>query len=104
MTAAHARILGEISGLVRSVADSLPPGEEITMETVFIDDLEMNSLQMANLTGSTSCRKNSSRRCDSSSGSGAAIVADQTGIRGGLGSRRSGNVRNSATNGARYDV
>ena len=51
MTAAQARILGEISGLLRSVADSLPPGEEITMETIFIDDLEMNSLQMANLTG-----------------------------------------------------
>jgi putative sulfotransferase len=51
MTAAQARILGEISGLLCSIADSLPPGEEITMETIFIDDLEMNSLQMANLTG-----------------------------------------------------
>ena len=51
MTAAQARILGEISGLLCSVADSLPPGEEITMQTIFIDDLEMNSLQMANLTG-----------------------------------------------------
>ena len=51
MTAAQARILGEISGLLCSVTDSLPPGEEITMETIFIDDLEMNSLQMANLTG-----------------------------------------------------
>lgn len=51
MTAAQARILGEISGLLRSVTDSLPPGEEITMEMTFLDDLEMNSLQMANLTG-----------------------------------------------------
>jgi putative sulfotransferase len=51
MTAAQARILGEISGLMRSIADSLPPGEDITMDTTFIDDLEMNSLQMANLTG-----------------------------------------------------
>ncbi len=56
MTAAQTRILGEISGLLRSIADSLPPGEDITMETKFIDDLEMDSLQLANLTGRIAAR------------------------------------------------
>lgn len=56
MTTDKARILAELSELLRSITDSLLPGEQITMQTRLIEDLEMHSLQLTNLTGRVQAR------------------------------------------------
>jgi putative sulfotransferase len=51
MSADPPRILAEVSVLLHGISDSLLPGEEITMETRFIDDLGLTSIALANLSG-----------------------------------------------------
>jgi putative sulfotransferase len=51
MTGDQARILAEVSRLLRSVTDSLPPSGEISMQTRLVADLGLDSLDLANLTG-----------------------------------------------------
>jgi putative sulfotransferase len=50
------RVFAELSDMLRAVAESLLPGEEITMETTLIDDLGLDSLSIANLTGRVQSR------------------------------------------------
>jgi len=54
MSADPPRILAEVSVLLHGISDSLLPGEEITMETRFIDDLGLTSIALANLSGRVS--------------------------------------------------
>jgi putative sulfotransferase len=51
MSADPARILAEVGVLLHGMSDSLLPGEEIAMETRFIDDLGLSSIALANLSG-----------------------------------------------------
>ena len=56
MTTETDRVFAELSDMLRAVAESLLPGEEITMETTLIDDLGLDSLSIANLTGRVQSR------------------------------------------------
>lgn len=56
MTADQTRILAELSELLRSVTDSLLPGEELTSGTLLVEELGLNSLQIANMTGRVQAR------------------------------------------------
>ncbi len=51
MSADQTRILAEISELLRAISDNLLPGEAITTETRLLEDLELQSLGLANLSG-----------------------------------------------------
>jgi putative sulfotransferase len=56
MTADKTSILAEIAELLRGITDSLLPGEDITMETKLREDLELQSLGIANLNGRIQAR------------------------------------------------
>lgn len=56
MTVNQARIFADLSEMLRAISESLPPGEEITLETKLIEDLELQSLGIANLTGRVQSR------------------------------------------------
>ena len=56
MTIDRAGILAAISEMLRAVSESLPPGEEITAGTKLIDDLELQSIGIATLTGRVQSR------------------------------------------------
>lgn len=56
MTIDRAGILATISEMLRAVSESLPPGEEITAGTKLIDDLELQSIGIATLTGRVQSR------------------------------------------------
>jgi pimeloyl-ACP methyl ester carboxylesterase/acyl carrier protein len=51
MSASSSQILADLSEFVRSLSDSLLPGEEITMDTRLIEDLGLQSIALANLSG-----------------------------------------------------
>jgi pimeloyl-ACP methyl ester carboxylesterase len=51
MSADQTRILGEIAELLRAISESLLPGEDITLETRIVEDLELTSIGLANLCG-----------------------------------------------------
>jgi pimeloyl-ACP methyl ester carboxylesterase len=56
MSADKTRILTELAGMLAAISDSLLPGEEITMDTRLMEDLELQSLGMANLSGRVQTR------------------------------------------------
>jgi putative sulfotransferase len=51
MSADQARILAEVSDLLRAITTSLLPDEEITLETRLLEDLDLQSIGLANLSG-----------------------------------------------------
>lgn len=51
MSADQARILAEVSELLRAITTSLLPDEEITLETRLLEDLDLQSIGLANLSG-----------------------------------------------------
>jgi len=56
MSADQAQILAEIAGMLRTISDSLLPGEEITRDTRLLDDLELQSIGLARLAGRLQAR------------------------------------------------
>ncbi|WBC00003.1 MULTISPECIES: acyl carrier protein [unclassified Solwaraspora] len=56
MPADHDTILTEISQMLRAVLPGIDPDEEITMDTSFRDDLEMESIDVISLAGRLQAR------------------------------------------------
>jgi acyl carrier protein len=51
MSADRTRVFTDVVELLTAISESLPPGEEITEETRLMEDLELQSLALANLSG-----------------------------------------------------
>ncbi|MFY1637916.1 acyl carrier protein [Solwaraspora sp. WMMB335] len=56
MSADHETILAEISEMLRVVLPAIEPDDEITMDTSFRDDLEMESIDVISLAGRLQAR------------------------------------------------
>ncbi|WP_326553134.1 acyl carrier protein [Micromonospora sp. NBC_01813] len=56
MPADHDTILAEISQMLRAVLPGIDPDEEITVDTSFRDDLEMESIDVISLAGRLQAR------------------------------------------------
>lgn len=56
MSADQAQILAEIADMLRTISESLLPGEEITRDTRLLDDLELQSIGLARLAGRIQAR------------------------------------------------